>query len=714
MMQADYRNVSYQNIGQGYPNNNNNNSNDSILKQSNDRHDTDSMRPDNNNNIHTNYNTPNVMSKRQRLRDLVRSTKDYYLPTITSTITQKTREGIKAVNNTTAGLYSHDPYSVNGIPFNVDIHYYPTYSTYNDELKKFETVIRLGVGAPGDPKSKRNRIIMSLCKRYLRTGNEEIFDSPMSSRTTSRDITPTNTNPNFEPNYYLNSPNSSSSDFSNDSGYSRYSYNNGDNSHNMGRYGLSSRPNSNQLNYADSYSDISDSYQSELDILQTRVNGFLEKKVPNLPVTIELIANPDDDCTTASHNSMGSSDGYDEFDDSDDNESHLSIKNKYNLDISKSNSHNDVSLNKTYYATTDYFGDIYLRTKTNFLPTQMRITLNLPDNFPKQVSKRFAIDFIKGDGVALISDIDDTIKHTGVTGDKMSMFRNVFIHPLDSWLIDGLPNWYNNLQDQLDVDFFYVSNSPLQMFQSLEDYIQTYYPPGPLYLKQYSGNLLSSIMVSSASRKLEPITRLMKDFPSKKFILVGDSGEQDFEAYIDTALNFKDQVISIYIRCCKNSMSDFPEKEQQVMFELNELIRENYTDTFLRKQRSKSKKAPPIPTKKPILTPEQIRKIKNSRTINKVHVSLPQPPLTPRRAQTTSSFKIGSHIDLDFDSRRTAPSVSTVIYDKKEETWKRRVNDGLNLLKSIDPTSQGISLMFFNDPNVVCKDSFEEIENLRT
>jgi phosphatidate phosphatase APP1 len=62
---------------------------------------------------------------------------------------------------------------------------------------------------------------------------------------------------------------------------------------------------------------------------------------------------------------------------------------------------------------------------------------------------------------------------------------------------------------------------------------------------------------------------LIRSFPNKKFILVGDSGQKDPETYISIAKEFRDQVDKIFIR-------EIPGKErrkklQQIKVELEKL-----------------------------------------------------------------------------------------------------------------------------------------------
>lgn len=154
---------------------------------------------------------------------------------------------------------------------------------------------------------------------------------------------------------------------------------------------------------------------------------------------------------------------------------------------------------------------------------------------------------VSTEGVSVITDIDDTIRHTGVRGDKREMFRNVLVKRYDEVVVDGVAAWYRRLADK-GVAFHYVSNSPWQLFSTIEAFISASgFPPGSIHLKEYTG-FMTGIMEPAAERKRSTLEAILRDFPKRKFVLIGDSGEGDLEAYVDLAASFPDQVAAIYIR----------------------------------------------------------------------------------------------------------------------------------------------------------------------
>lgn len=159
-------------------------------------------------------------------------------------------------------------------------------------------------------------------------------------------------------------------------------------------------------------------------------------------------------------------------------------------------------------------------------------------------------------GVGLISDIDDTCKLTGVIGDKRELMTNLLLNDFTLWAIPLVVEWYGRLH-QKKLSFHYVSNLPWQLFLSISQYFATVkLPPGSVHLKQYTGNIISSLMEPLQSRKKRALYRILDDFPAKKFLCVGDSGEHDLEAYVDLAATNPGRILAIYIRFVTDSFSD--------------------------------------------------------------------------------------------------------------------------------------------------------------
>ncbi|KAK9450311.1 uncharacterized protein V1518DRAFT_437223 [Limtongia smithiae] len=165
------------------------------------------------------------------------------------------------------------------------------------------------------------------------------------------------------------------------------------------------------------------------------------------------------------------------------------------------------------------------------------------------------VKVIESFGVSLISDIDDTVKHTGITGAKSGIFKNVFVKDYAELEIKGVADWYQDLT-KMGVPIHYVSNSPWQLYPSISKFLRRAgLPTGSMHLKHYNG-FLYGLLEPAVERKRFNLESILTDFPHRKFILVGDSGEMDLEAYVNLACAFPEQILAIYIRDVTTTCSD--------------------------------------------------------------------------------------------------------------------------------------------------------------
>ncbi|KAK6203704.1 hypothetical protein LQW54_008910, partial [Pestalotiopsis sp. IQ-011] len=191
--------------------------------------------------------------------------------------------------------------------------------------------------------------------------------------------------------------------------------------------------------------------------------------------------------------------------------------------------------------TTNDSGHFILRAPLDFVPTHIRVLAN------EDLSATEPVQIIEPEGISLISDIDDTIKHSSITTGAKEIFRNTFIRDLGDLTVDGVREWYTSLHD-LGVRIHYCSNSPWQLYPVIATYFKMAgLPPGSIHLKQYSG-MLQGIFEPVAERKKGTLEKIMHDFPQRRFLLVGDSGEADLEVYTEIAVANPGRIVAIFIR----------------------------------------------------------------------------------------------------------------------------------------------------------------------
>jgi Uncharacterized conserved protein (DUF2183) len=60
--------------------------------------------------------------------------------------------------------------------------------------------------------------------------------------------------------------------------------------------------------------------------------------------------------------------------------------------------------------------------------------------------------------------------------------------------------------------------------------------------------LFSGLLSAAADRKRDAVLEVITSFPNSRFILIGDSGEQDLELYANVAHDHPEQILCIFIR----------------------------------------------------------------------------------------------------------------------------------------------------------------------
>jgi len=172
---------------------------------------------------------------------------------------------------------------------------------------------------------------------------------------------------------------------------------------------------------------------------------------------------------------------------------------------------------------------------------------------------------IERQGISVISDIDDTIKITGIPAGGEVIVRNTFFRDFSP--VPEMADRYRNLGN---IPFHYVSGGPWQLYRPLNEFIrESGFPPGSFHMKSVPKNLLSPttwksliklIGDATVEQKIVQISEILQRFPERQFILVGDSGEHDPEVYSHIRDTFGGQVREIWIRDVVNASNVNPKR----------------------------------------------------------------------------------------------------------------------------------------------------------
>ncbi len=168
------------------------------------------------------------------------------------------------------------------------------------------------------------------------------------------------------------------------------------------------------------------------------------------------------------------------------------------------------------------------------------------------------ITFIPRKGVSVISDIDDTIKISNVLHRK-ELIKNTFIR--DFRPVKGLSSLYDRWRKKGAL-FHYVSGSPWQLYLPVSRFLEdSGFPRGFFFLKPFRlkpSAIYHFIKADQLKYKTGIITGIIRKFPGRRYILVGDSGEKDPEVYSRIARRYPDKILFILIRNVTNQNPGSP------------------------------------------------------------------------------------------------------------------------------------------------------------
>jgi phosphatidate phosphatase APP1 len=141
----------------------------------------------------------------------------------------------------------------------------------------------------------------------------------------------------------------------------------------------------------------------------------------------------------------------------------------------------------------------------------------------------------------LISDIDDTVVYSNVARKLRMVLHAAFNNARTRKPFKGVAAFYRALHAGVN-PVFYVSKSPWNLYAPIVEYLEVQgFPAGPVLLRDFG-------FFSDKKHKTRAIEDILATYPRLKFVLSGDSAEQDPEIYADIVRRFPDRVLAIYIR----------------------------------------------------------------------------------------------------------------------------------------------------------------------
>ena len=153
--------------------------------------------------------------------------------------------------------------------------------------------------------------------------------------------------------------------------------------------------------------------------------------------------------------------------------------------------------------------------------------------------------------VGVVSDIDDTVIHTGITRMYEAVRNTLLVETEQRLPIPGAAQFYQQLvaSDAGRAPVFYVSTGAWNLHEPMEQFLARHgFPTGPLVMTDWGPGVGWLFREGSVAFKSRMVLDLIAEHPQLRWVLVGDSGEHDPEAYATVVRAQPTSVAAIYIR----------------------------------------------------------------------------------------------------------------------------------------------------------------------
>lgn len=187
--------------------------------------------------------------------------------------------------------------------------------------------------------------------------------------------------------------------------------------------------------------------------------------------------------------------------------------------------HGDTSVT----ARADDEGFFEARLSGDFPPGKQRFDVLLDEPRYRARPLALELDVVDGTrGVVVVSDIDDTIIATGVTGGKLDLVARIASSDARDILpLDGAAEALSAFAAE-GVPIVYLTASPVEIGPRLVQFLALRgFPPGAIFLRHYETHGIGDPTAYKRKRFLQ----ILADFPGRKLVLFGDNGEKDIHIF---------------------------------------------------------------------------------------------------------------------------------------------------------------------------------------
>jgi hypothetical protein len=150
------------------------------------------------------------------------------------------------------------------------------------------------------------------------------------------------------------------------------------------------------------------------------------------------------------------------------------------------------------------------------------------------------------EGLSVVSDVGDTVLVVEAT-DRNRLLRRIFLMPLEP--VPGMAALYTACAAE-GATFHYLSSGPWQLHEPISSFLQSAgFPRGTLLLRELDAQEVEPHrwFDDRQDHKRQALATMAQQWPGRRLILIGDSGEHDPELYGEAARRWPGQIERILI-----------------------------------------------------------------------------------------------------------------------------------------------------------------------
>ena len=165
----------------------------------------------------------------------------------------------------------------------------------------------------------------------------------------------------------------------------------------------------------------------------------------------------------------------------------------------------------------------------------------------------------------VVTDFDDTLARTKVARKLRLAWKTLAGEHSRFKPVKGMAHFLDQLSAEQAAAVFYLSAAPVNLYPRLKAFLEREgFPRGPLLLRNI-GLGRANDPWSALDYKVSHLEQIRRTFPEGRFVLIGDSGERDPEAYRIMRDRYPKAVETIFIRMVGKNGKDGTDRFRRLL-----------------------------------------------------------------------------------------------------------------------------------------------------